>query len=140
MVPKVTPFSCHSWYSIFFGNSCYLYSYILCLSFFSLGTGVKTIAKFLVGGGVKIKNLLVVPLKFMGVPPPGGKFKWNSPNLNPPPLQAKWSSPNATCLVFKNDILFVPSGQSPRSESFFQVDPQFLVAKLTYPMHINCWL
>ncbi|MCS5588873.1 MAG: hypothetical protein NZ824_02785, partial [Candidatus Thioglobus sp.] len=54
-------------------------------------------------------------------------------------LQVKWSFPNATCLVLKTDTLFVPSGQSPRSESFFQVDPQFLVAKLTYPMSINHW-
>ena len=37
-------------------------------------------------------------------------------------------------IVLKNDTLFVPSGQSLRSVSFFQVDLRFLVAKLTYPM------
>ena len=43
-------------------------------------------------------------------------------------------------IALKNDTLFVPSGQSPYSESFFQVDQRFLVAKLSYPMSINHWL
>jgi len=72
------PFSCHSWSSFFleipviFIHTFYVYL------FFPWYWGKKKIAKFLVGGKKII--MLVVPLKFMGVPPPGGKFKWNSPN------------------------------------------------------------